>query len=445
MLWGFASRMASKYVEDLAANVKRGIASNVRDGKPWGEPAYGYRKGEAGHWRPDPVERGVVERIYRERTEQARSFSGIARALNADSVLTRRGSQWSPTVVRRILSGRAVLGDFHHGGEWLRGEHEPIVDEDTWLAAQVIAERGKKYAPRGGGRVPKRHIFVQGMLRCGSCGEAMLPRTDGPRETYVCRTRKQLGGASACQMPVLQRVVVDVPAMTLFTRSAFDQEATQERFAARADERVAEIRAQAERAEREVAQKSAALAMFDRQHEASEIRAASYERQVTRVSEEMAAAEAERDRLTEHADSIVRAVAVIPSDMAFWHRLIDLYKAVAQRVGTGAEAADQIADLGPLRAALAAVFERVTVQLAPGLGGPPMSGLEDFEPMPADPRDALFGGSPWDTAGDLCLVPTLRAEMVENIEEWKAGGHFAELRRVALELGEDNSAGSGPE
>ena len=91
MLVGLAAEQAEKYSRDLAANVKRGIGSWVRSGKPWGEPAYGYGKGDDGHWTPNSAERVNAERIVRERTEHGLSYSGIARALNADGVRSRTG------------------------------------------------------------------------------------------------------------------------------------------------------------------------------------------------------------------------------------------------------------------------------------------------------------------------------------------------------------------
>ena len=37
--------------------------------------------------------------------------------------------------------------------------------------AQRLTERNRKYAPKGSaGRIPKGHVFIRGMLRCGSCG-----------------------------------------------------------------------------------------------------------------------------------------------------------------------------------------------------------------------------------------------------------------------------------
>lgn len=61
------------------------------------------------------------------------------------------------------------------------------------------------------------------MLRCGLCEEAMLPRSAShSRDVYVCRTRKQTGGAGACPMPPLPRVSVVYAALRLFPADVFD-------------------------------------------------------------------------------------------------------------------------------------------------------------------------------------------------------------------------------
>src|SRR5919197_3690323 len=62
-----------------------------------------------------------------------------------------------------------------------------------FIGERKAPRRGAKYGTDGwAGRLPKRHIFVRGMLRCGECGEAMLPRSyKHARDTDVCRGRGQ--------------------------------------------------------------------------------------------------------------------------------------------------------------------------------------------------------------------------------------------------------------
>ena len=56
----------------------------------------------------------------------------------------------------------------------------------------------RKYAPHGGGgRIPKNHVFIRGMLRCGVCGEAMPRVGEGRDTTSVARARR--GAPAPCR------------------------------------------------------------------------------------------------------------------------------------------------------------------------------------------------------------------------------------------------------
>jgi site-specific DNA recombinase len=221
-----------------------GIGGRAREtGKPWGTPAYGYRKTVEGHWEPDPVEAPVLQRIFAMRTELGMAKAAIARQLNRDGVPTRKGARWSATVVSKVLSGREGLGEFRHGGEWHQGRHAALIDEQQWTAAQAIDERGRMYAPGAGGRLPKAHLFVRGMLRC-SCGEAMLPRSARDQaDHYVCRTHKL--DAAACPVPPVRRDVIDAAALRMFEEVALDVEATRLHLTGQLDARAAETAAAA--------------------------------------------------------------------------------------------------------------------------------------------------------------------------------------------------------
>jgi hypothetical protein len=103
------------------------------------------------------------------------------------------------------------------------------------------------------------------MLRCGVCGEAMLPRSARDQAPfYVCRTRAL--DATACPMPRLKQADVDGAALRLFEDVGLDVEGTRERIAAQLSERVDAVRAQRDRAEREAADLRAQAARLDRDY-----------------------------------------------------------------------------------------------------------------------------------------------------------------------------------
>jgi DNA invertase Pin-like site-specific DNA recombinase len=436
MLWGFASRMASKYSEDLAANTTRGINSYVRNGKPWGEPRFGYTKGDDGHWIVEPAEAATAVRAYREFVDGGRSYNGIQQLFNREGVPTRRGSRWTATVIRRILTSRHVLGEFHHNGEWHQGSHPAIIDEATWNAAQALADRNRKYAPKGhSGRLPKNHIFIRGMFKCGICGEAMIPRS-GPPETYACRRHR--ADTEACPMPFLPRHAVESAALRMFEVAALDVEATRRHVAEQMGARLNEARTQAERASREVAAKRAALYRFDREHEDGQLSATNYERQVARVGEELAAAEAERERLTAHAESITDRLDDLDAESETLRRLAELRSEVSARMSDAAGSGD----VGALRAAWARVFEACYVV--------PRSRFADvpdlFAPLPGrlDPDEYEGEDDPYDDEPipRLYLVPVPRVDMLNVPDDDPAGFTVADalvpvpssdsVRRVAM-------------
>ena len=94
----------------IKARTRRGIAARSRTGLPWGEPGTGYAKGDDGHWIERPAESAVARRIYRLRVDDGLSYNAIAKLLNDENVPTRRGSRWTATVVRRLITSRHVLG-----------------------------------------------------------------------------------------------------------------------------------------------------------------------------------------------------------------------------------------------------------------------------------------------------------------------------------------------
>ena len=72
--------------------------------------------------------------------------------------------------MNKILRNRVYSGEFEWRGEKYAAVFESIVPRDLWLAAQAALDR------RLGTRAKKTgHCFpFSGMLKCGSCGFAMV-------------------------------------------------------------------------------------------------------------------------------------------------------------------------------------------------------------------------------------------------------------------------------
>jgi DNA invertase Pin-like site-specific DNA recombinase len=433
MLWGFASRMASKYSEDLAANVKRGIHSRAEKGLPWGEPAYGYGRGDDGHWIVRPHEAIVVRRIFAERVERGLAYQAIAQLLNAEGIRSRRGSDWTATVVRRILTTRMVLGEFRHAGEWRQGQHPALVDEDVWQTAQTLAEQGKKYARRGAGRVPKRHLLVKGMLRC-VCGAAMLPRSDG--DVYVCRRRKATGGAGTCDVPPLKRASIEAPLLKLFEEFALDVAGTRERVTGALSMQLDGVRSQVDRAGPEAAEKRAQAQRVESDYLAGKLGAETFERLFARLADDLKAADAEVARLEAHAAEVERLGANVDTEHNALRRLAELRAEVSRHVSDAAELSAVSGDVGALRAAITAVFETVQMENCANVFAAGVGEVHDTNG---------YAGGTGIYRGALFLLPTLRGDIVRDWREWADpnGSPFDNLTRVPLGLAPQNPTTSG--
>jgi site-specific DNA recombinase len=117
----------------------------------------------------------------------------------------REGGVLDKAKLERILTNVTYAGQVQHKGEILPGEHEGIVDQDTFDRVQaLIRENGNG---SGGVARNKHGALLRGLLYCGACGAAMshhYAKKNGSRlyRYYVCTT-KQKRGRDACSTPSL--------------------------------------------------------------------------------------------------------------------------------------------------------------------------------------------------------------------------------------------------
>ena len=228
---GILAQFAQFEKAKIKARTKSGIAARARLGIPWGVPKLGYGKGQDGDWVLVPDEAATVRRAYELRLDGL-SYQSVAGALNRTGLRGRGGGKWTATGIRRLLNGRYALGYFLFNDEWIKGRHPAIISEDTWQAAQALAEAGRqnRSASARPGRRPKLHLFTGGLLRCGVCFEPMVPRSDDG-DRYVCGTNRRHLTADHCPMPSHRRADVDGRFLALFEEQFLDDDATREHVA----------------------------------------------------------------------------------------------------------------------------------------------------------------------------------------------------------------------
>jgi len=195
--------------ELLIERTKEGTLQRLQRGD-WscGPAPLGYRK-EDGCLLEVPAEVKVVRCIFR-LFLKLKSRRGVARRLNEDGVLTRRGKLWCSNTVTNILRnpvytganvyGRHASGDtrLKDRSEWtvVPGVRKAMIDQGTFDAVQVMIEEGKAPPPSAPLEYP-----LSGKLRCEKCGSAMFGaarRKDGKVYRYYRCSGWQRFGPRAC-------------------------------------------------------------------------------------------------------------------------------------------------------------------------------------------------------------------------------------------------------
>ncbi len=210
--------------EMISERTRDKIAATRRKGK-WtgGMPLLGYdvvdTKLVVKH---DEAER--VRQIFELYLEQESLLSTVKeltqRGWSTKSWTTRKGVRRGgipigKTKLHQLLTNVTYLGKIRYKDEVHEGEHEAIVDADTFRCVQETLSRGG--VKRGAGTRNKQSALLTGLLRCAACDCAMVHTytTKGNRRYryYVCASAQQRGWRQ-CPAPSvpaaeIERFVVD--------------------------------------------------------------------------------------------------------------------------------------------------------------------------------------------------------------------------------------------
>lgn len=149
---------------------------------PFGRVTAGYWKREDGTFEPDPDLAPVVTEAFAMRAA-GRTVDEAWKHLRAGGITITYAGAYA------LLKSRVVLGEIHFGKfEPNLTAHPPIVDRDTWNAAQ------KMRSPKGRHAQSERLLARLGILRCGTCNSRMAGST--------ARGAKSAGGGGGRTYPI---------------------------------------------------------------------------------------------------------------------------------------------------------------------------------------------------------------------------------------------------
>jgi hypothetical protein len=214
MLWGFASRQAAKYSEDLSAHVKRGyIAAAARGTAAWlarGIRLGGYEvlksfddSGRVVHNAIKHPEDGWIYELIWQMARAGHSELSIQLELSARGARTRparKDHQSRPFDINRIsqiLDNPAYAGLLVHNGEIVGAGRWPrYVEPEEFFRLRDERRERCHAAKRKPGRPPLGYLLSE-LASCGVCGRPMRAETsrrglaDGTRRRrYTCSAHR---------------------------------------------------------------------------------------------------------------------------------------------------------------------------------------------------------------------------------------------------------------
>lgn len=173
------------YSVNLSEEVKRGMTEKAKRGGVLSIPAYGY-KVLNGQYFIVPEEAEVIRTVFR-RYNEGIGMLRIAKDLNDIGIRTHRGSKIENRTVEYWLNNPIYIGKIrwtpsgktsrnYHNPESLitDGQHEPIIDNETWeLTQKRMKEQKEKYRPYYKPMGSISHWLVS-LARCGVCGGPLV-------------------------------------------------------------------------------------------------------------------------------------------------------------------------------------------------------------------------------------------------------------------------------
>ena len=194
------SSIAQDESRRTSERVKWGQKRRMEDGVVFGRSMLGYDVKD-GKMTINEEGAKIVQQIYHKCVDEGKGTHTIARELEEEGIKPMRVSQWSNTVILRVLRNEKYCGDLvqkktitpdylSHEKKYNQGEeefviiknhHEPIVSKEMFEKANKILDE-RALSPEGKAKHSNRYPF-SGKIKCGICGLSYVARykkrTDG--------------------------------------------------------------------------------------------------------------------------------------------------------------------------------------------------------------------------------------------------------------------------
>jgi site-specific DNA recombinase len=283
---------------------------------------------------PDLAEAALVPVIFDLYVDHRLGAKSIAVWLTDRGHRTRAGRPWSHEAVLPILRNHVYLGEVFFRDTWYPGQHQPLIDQATFDAAQaLLTERGDAHAKRASNA---SEYLLSGRVRCVGCGKHFIgSAAHGNRyryryRYYVCFSRQRYGAdtCAADRLPAeqLDQAVLEALLATFQRTDLFERAVAASRTQAEAlhDQHQAELAALST----EISRAEAAIERYLDAFEAGSLPEDQCGQRVQRLGGKIA-------ELRVRQDELRLAVAAINLQSPSRQELADLAEQVRLAVQTG--------------------------------------------------------------------------------------------------------------
>lgn len=217
--------MDEYYLINLAGEVKRGMTEKASRGEPMSVAPFGYELRDKEFIKSENA--WIIEDVFH-RWCSGEGLTSIARSLNERGIRTTRGNRINNRWVEYVLTNPVYIGkirwctDGRASSSHYKnvdpekiiisdGKHKPIIDMETWDAAQLrLQEQKRRYGNRQ--REESKHQWMlRGLCRCSTCGSTLVYVNTKPNPTMQCHkySKGQCKTSHALTLRTADRLVIE--------------------------------------------------------------------------------------------------------------------------------------------------------------------------------------------------------------------------------------------
>ncbi len=209
------------YSINLSGEVKRGMTERVERGGAVSIPAFGYNIVDK-KYVINPDTAPIVRQIYADYLNGMGALQ-IAHKLNDMGIRTTRGNLWENRTVDYVLRNPVYIGKirWNPNGRTRRnyddpnimivdGQHEPIIDEDSFNKVQAVYEvNAKKHARYAHEKGKKYMYMLHGLVKCSDCGSSLSMSARGQGLQCIRYTKGQCKSSHYISIKKLNEMVIN--------------------------------------------------------------------------------------------------------------------------------------------------------------------------------------------------------------------------------------------